>query len=223
MIKSKKPSKSTAALLIKTLLSAHDSICSNILTAQKSSYVWAGSISARWTNYHRYWSCHHHHHHHHHMSRCNISAGSTGQQYIIWSSNPWMGETSMGFPDCGISCVPCKSKVQNIPCKIQGCHPSILLWEYEGESVENQASEGGQSRCKQGAELLGNQLTVFADWEELDCRFGRKEFGRDRAHGLWACWRGHQAHWCYGWGLYTLLIEKLQLLTKPQWHGCLQF
>jgi hypothetical protein len=36
---------------------------------------------------------------------------------------------------------PCKSKVQNITCKIQGRHPSILLREYEGESVENQAIE----------------------------------------------------------------------------------
>ncbi len=108
-------------------------------------FVWARSISARWINY-RHWSCHLDDHHHH-MSCCNISAGPTGEQYSVWSSNPWMDETSIGFPDCGISCVPCKSKVQNISCKIQGRHPSILVREYEGESVENQASEWGRRRC----------------------------------------------------------------------------
>jgi len=63
------------------------------------------------------------------------SSTASDPAILEWMKQPWE------FPDCGISCVPCKSKVQNIPCKIQGRHPSILLREYEGESVENQASE----------------------------------------------------------------------------------
>ncbi len=124
MIKSKKPSKSTATLLIKALLLAHDPIWSNIQQLLKNllmseldpfllDELTTTDIDHATTII---ITCH---------AAIDLqvpqeSSTSSDPAILEWVKQAWDSRTAG-------SRVPCKSKVQNIPCKIQGCHPSILL------------------------------------------------------------------------------------------------